>query len=247
MTNADQTESKSQTEINTQPKTLKVWDLPVRFFHWSLVSLFIAAYITNALGTNYFTYHLWCGYAIIVLVSFRIIWGLVGTYHARFSNFVRNPIATAKYAISVVKKTDKHYLGHNPLGAIMVVALLLIILIQAVTGLFTNDEIFNTGPLYAYISDEFSLKLTSLHRQLFYWILGAVLLHIAAVLIHVFFKRDNIIKAMLTGKKSAQDVEHEKSISSSRIILAVIIIVVLALVLAWIITHAPQAVPSSEY
>lgn len=247
MTNADQTESKNQAEPSIQSKALKIWDLPVRFFHWSLVSLFVAAYITNALGTNYFTYHLWCGYAIIVLVSFRIIWGLVGTYHARFSNFVRNPITTAKYAISVFKKTDKHYLGHNPLGAIMVVLLLLVILIQAITGLFTNDEIFNTGPLYAYISDEFSLKLTSLHRQLFYWILGAVLLHIAAVLIHVFFKHDNIIKAMFTGKKSTQGTEHEKSISSSRIILAFVIIVILALVLAWVITHAPQAVSSAEY
>lgn len=246
MTNYEQ-EPTPQTEINVQPKTLKIWDLPVRFFHWSLVSLFIAAYVTNALGTNYFTYHLWCGYAIIVLVSFRIIWGLVGTYHARFSSFVRNPITTLKYAISVFKKTDKHYLGHNPLGAIMVVVLLLTILVQAITGLFTNDEIFNTGPLYGYISDTLSLELTSLHRKLFYWILGAVFLHIAAVLIHVFFKRDNIIKAMFTGNKSAKDAENEIAISSSRVILAIIILVILALILAWVITHAPVAASTEEY
>jgi len=245
MTNSDH-DNTHQTSENSA-KTLKIWDLPVRIFHWSLVILFIAAYITNVLGTNYFKYHLWCGYAIIVLVSFRIVWGIVGTYHARFTTFVRNPVATAKYAINVFKRNDKHYVGHNPLGALMVIALLLTIFIQAVTGLFTNDEIFNTGPLYGYISNELSLKLTSLHRQLFYWILGAVVLHIAAVIIHVFFKRDNIVKAMFTGKKSAQNAESAKSIKSSRLILAGIILVILTVALIWIITHAPTAVSSSEY
>jgi cytochrome b len=160
---------------------------------------------------------------------------------------VRNPFETIKYAISLFKKTDKHYLGHNPLGAIMVVALLLAILIQAVTGLFANDEIFNTGPLYGYITNTLSLQLTSLHRQLFYWILAAVVLHIAAVLIHVVFKRDNIIKAMFTGKKFAQDAENEQSIRSSRIVLAIIILIILALTLTWVIAHAPAAATSEDY
>lgn len=245
----ESTEHPTTIPINKsqEPKTIKVWDLPVRIFHWSLVLLFIAAYITNSLGSDYFKYHLWCGYAVIVLVSFRIIWGLVGTYHARFINFIRNPITTFKYAAATVKNKEKHYAGHNPLGAIMVVILLLTILIQAITGLFTNDEILNLGPLYAYISDELSLNLTSLHRQLFYWILGAVFLHIIAVVVHVFFKRDNIVKAMFTGKKPAKGFEAEKSISSSRVWLAVIIVIVLTLVLAWVITHAPEAVSSAEY
>ncbi|GGY71779.1 hypothetical protein GCM10011613_15820 [Cellvibrio zantedeschiae] len=239
--------STTTTENKTTAKTIKVWDLPVRIFHWLLVLLFIAAYITNSLGTNYFQYHLWCGYALIVLVSFRIIWGLVGTYHARFSNFVRNPITTIKYAINTLRGTEKHYLGHNPLGAIMVIVLLLASLIQGVSGLFTNDEILNVGPLYAYVSDELSLKLTSLHRQLFYWILGAILLHIVAVLVHVFIKRDNIIKAMFTGKKAQQDHAVDQTpISSSRIWLAIIIVIILALVLAWIISHAPTAALSIE-
>lgn len=231
---------------NSQTKnTLKVWDLPLRLFHWSLVILFIAAYATNALGTNYFTYHLWSGYAIIVLVSFRILWGLVGTYHARFFNFVRNPIATAKYALSVLKRKDKHYAGHNPLGAVMVVVLLATILTQAVSGLFGNDEIFNLGPLYGYVSNELSLQLTSLHRKLFYWILGAVVVHILAVLVHVFFKRENIIKAMFTGKKTARDFIDKKSINSSRTWLAGAIVILLSLALAWVIYSAPEAI--SEY
>lgn len=247
MNNINESESITASESSPQPKILKIWDLPVRIFHWSLVILFIAAYVTNSLGAEYFTYHLWTGYTMIVLVSFRILWGVVGTYHARFINFIRNPIATTKYALSFLKKTEQYYAGHNPLGAIMVVALLLGILVQAVTGLFTNDEILNVGPLYAYVTDELSLKLTSLHRQLFYWILGAIFLHIFAVLFHIWFKRDNIIKAMFTGKKNAEGLEGEQSISSSKLWLAIIIVVVLALVLAWVISSAPEAVTSTEY
>ncbi|RYY76455.1 MAG: cytochrome B [Gammaproteobacteria bacterium] len=239
-----------QNDLNQTPapqKKVKIWDIPVRLFHWSLVILFIAAYVTNSLGPSYFNYHLWCGYAIIVLVSFRIVWGLVGTYHARFINFVRDPFSTAKYAFSLFTKKDPHHVGHNPLGAVMVVLLLVAILIQAITGLFTNDEIFNLGPLYAYVSDELSLQLTSLHRQLFYWILGAIGLHIAAVLLHVFLKRDNIIKAMFTGEKEVQDDTDVKPIKSSRILLAIIIVLILAFILAWTISTAPEAVVDPGY
>lgn len=111
--------SNQPIEQPTELTHLRVWDLPVRIFHWLLVILFAAAYITHVLGTDYFIYHLWSGYAMLVLVSFRILWGFVGSYHARFSNFVRNPIATIKYAFSIFKKNDKHYAGHNPLGALI--------------------------------------------------------------------------------------------------------------------------------
>ncbi|MET0355726.1 MAG: cytochrome b/b6 domain-containing protein [Cellvibrio sp.] len=245
MTQPNQNEINENSQATT--KTVKIWDLPVRVFHWSLVILFITAYVTNSLGPNYFKYHLWSGYALIILVVFRLIWGLVGTYHARFINFVSNPVATIKYALSVFKRKDAHYLGHNPLGAVMVVVLLLAILVQAVTGLFTNDEIINLGPLYAYVSDELSLELTSLHRQLFYWIVGAVVLHIAAVLFHLWFKRDNIIKAMFTGNKNAENVVDAKPIKSSKIWLAVIIVIVLTLILIWVISNAPEASISTEY
>jgi cytochrome b len=242
-------DQKNNQPLTQAPKLayLRIWDLPVRIFHWLLVILFAAAYITHILGTDYFIYHLWSGYAMLVLVSFRILWGFVGSYYARFSNFVRNPIATIKYAFSVLKKTDQHHAGHNPLGALMVIALLLGLLVQAVTGLFTNDEIFNLGPLYTYVSDELSLSLTSLHRQLYYWILGAVILHIAAVLIHQFLKREKIINAMFTGEKAAKGLESETSISSSKIWLAIILIVVLSLLLTWVVINAPEVMSELDY
>jgi cytochrome b len=243
---------RNNTELKaaSSSKTIKIWDVPVRIFHWSLVLLFIAAYVTNNLGSDYFTYHVWSGYALIVLVSFRIVWGLVGTYHARFNHFVKNPIATALYALSVFKKKDKHYLGHNPLGAVMVVMLLITILIQGITGLFANDEIFNLGPLYAYINDDLSLQLTSLHRQLFYWILGAVTLHILAVIVHVIVKRDNIIKSMFTGKKNVPAAEAEGAslpddqvaIGSSKIWRAFVILITLIAILTTVLLTAPETV-----
>ena len=128
----------------------------------------------------------------------------------------------------------------------MVVVLLLAILVQAITGLFTNDEIFNLGPLYAYVSEELSLQVTSLHRQLFYWILGAIALHILAVIFHVIFKRDNIARAMFSGKKNLptseesqpQTSDDQVSIKSSKIILAIFILVVLIAILAAVVLTA---------
>lgn len=228
-------------------KHIKIWDLPVRIFHWLLVLTLIAAYVTNSLGVSYFKYHVWCGYTVIVLVCFRILWGFVGTYHSRFTSFVRDPVTTFKYAINYFKRHTSHYAGHNPLGAVMVVVLLVGLLAQAVSGLFANDEIFNLGPLYGYVSNELSLSLTSLHRQLFYWIMGAVALHIIAVLVHVFFKRENIIKAMFTGKKSLMFYSGIRPITSSRIWLAIVIIVLVSAGLAWIILHAPEAVSDAGY
>ncbi|RYG18024.1 MAG: cytochrome B [Chitinophagaceae bacterium] len=226
---------------------VKIWDLPVRLFHWLLVITIAAAYITNSLGINYFKYHAWCGYAVIVLVVFRIVWGFVGTYHAKFSSFIRNPVTTFKYSISYFKRHSSHYAGHNPLGAVMVVIFLVTLFAQAVTGLFSNDEIFNVGPLYNYVSAELSLQLTSLHRQLFYWIMGAVVLHVLAVLIHVFFKRENIIKSMITGNKPRSFYSEVRPLKSSRVWLALLIIILVAAGLAWIIFQAPEPIMDVGY
>jgi len=224
--------------INSQ---LKIWDLPTRVFHWLLVLSFIAAYVTNWLGVSYFTYHLWAGYFVIILLVFRILWGVVGTHHAQFVNFVRHPIESVTYALHLTKGKAKSYPGHNPLGALMVLTLLLVLLLQAVTGLFANDEIFNIGPLYGYISHELSLKLTAVHKELFYWILGAVGIHVGAVFFYVFVKRENLIKAMITGKKPAHGLAEVKVIESSRIWLALLLIVIISALLAWVIVAAPEA------
>jgi cytochrome b len=218
-----------------------VWDLPVRIFHWTLVVAIIAAFVTNKLGVAYFKYHVWCGYVVLVLVAFRIIWGLVGTRHARFRNFVRGPATIWRY----LRGRAVQSAGHNPLGALMVLTLLVGLLIQAVTGLFGNDEIFNVGPLYGYIDNELSLRLTSLHRQLFYWIAGAIAAHIIAVIAYRVFKQEKLTQAMVTGRKP--DVATDDAIETSRTLLAVIIVVVLAALLAWLVLSAPTAISDISY
>jgi len=220
----------------------KVWDLPVRLFHWTLATAFLGAFVTNRLGVSYFKYHVWCGYAVIVLVSFRILWGFVGTYHAQFKHFLRGPVTTLRYAARLFRGKAAAHLGHNPLGAWMVILLLAGLAVQAVTGLFSNDEIFNTGPLVGYVTKEMSLRLTSLHRHLFYWVAAAVALHILAVIAHRVFDQTDLVRAMITGSKQNRLGETAKSISSSRIWLAIVLIVALAGGLAFVVAHAPLAV-----
>jgi cytochrome b len=233
----DASTSNSLTEYATR----KVWDWPVRLFHWLLVLSVLGAYVTHRLGIEYFKYHLWCGYATIVLVVFRIIWGVVGTRHARFRHFVRSPSVTFRYGLELLRGVHAPYAGHNPLGALMVLALLASLLVQAVTGLVANDEIFNTGPLYGYVDPQRSLELTSLHRQLFYWIVAFIALHVLAVLIHLVFKKENLVHALLTGRKPATHVAEHEEVGSSRIVLALVIVCGIAGLLIWLVRTAPVA------
>jgi cytochrome b len=222
-----------------------VWDLPVRIFHWLLVTAFLGAFVTNRLGVAYFKWHVLCGYAVIVLIAFRIVWGIVGTRHARFWNFVRGPGETLRYVLGLIRGHAPTYAGHNPLGALMVVVLLPALGVQAIVGLFGNDEIVNYGPLYGYVSDAVSLRLTSLHRHLFYWIAGAVSLHVAAVLAHRVFKGERLVKAMITGRKPSQIVGAHEAIRASRSWLAALVVVLLIGALAWIVEAAPNAIASN--
>jgi len=222
-----------------------VWDLPVRVFHWLLVTAFVGAFVTNKLGVAYFGWHVLCGYAVIVLVAFRIVWGVVGTRHALFRNFVRGPIETLRYAASVLRGRPPAYAGHNPLGALMVVVLLLALGVQAILGLFGNDEIVNVGPLYGYVSDAVSLRLTSLHRHLFYWIAAAIGIHVAAVLIHRVFHGERLVKAMISGRKPSHIVGAHDAIHASRSWLAALVVVLLVGALAWVVETAPAAVASN--
>ncbi|HMK89564.1 MAG TPA: cytochrome b/b6 domain-containing protein [Methylocystis sp.] len=218
-----------------------VWDWPVRFFHWSLVLAFLGAFVTNKLGVKYFTLHVWCGYAVIALVAFRIFWGFLGPRHARFASFVRGPKAVLGYLYALGRGRRTRYAGHNPVGALMVLTLLALLGAQAILGLFANDEIFNVGPLAGLVSKSVSLGFTSLHRKLFYWIAGAVALHVIAVVAHVRFKGENIVLAMITGKKPAHLVRPGHAIASSRSVYAVAIFVAVAAGLTALLQLAPAA------
>ena len=219
----------------------KVWDLPIRLFHWILVGAFVGAFVTNRLGVSYFKYHVWCGYAVIVLVAFRVIWGLVGTRHAKFAHFIKGPLEILRYARDLSRGHASRFAGHNPLGALMVVALLLALGAQASFGLFSNDEIFNVGPLYGYVGKDLGLQLTSLHRKLFYWIAMAVAVHIAAVIFYAIVKREALIRAMITGGKPSHVVGPGDTIASSRSLRALLILVAISGAFALLLHFAPAS------
>jgi cytochrome b len=227
--------------VASADESRRVWDLPVRIVHCLLVAALVGAYATHKAGVEYFRYHAWCGYTVVVLSAFRILWGFVGTKHARFTSFVRGPRVTIDYLLDLVRGRHPAHAGHNPLGAWMVVFLLAALFAQGVTGLFANDEIFNTGPLYGHVAESTSLVLTSWHRRIFDWILYAVLLHVAAVLAHRVFARQDLIGPMFSGRKPAAVVGADEAIGSSRLWLAVLLLAAVAGVVGWLVAHAPDA------
>lgn len=224
-----------------RPARELVWDLPVRLMHWTLVLAVAGSWATQELEGDWFKYHLWCGYTVLLVVLTRLIWGFVGTRHARFGAFVRGPAAVLGYARALLRGEPVNFVGHNPLGALMVLALLALLLVQALTGLFANDQIMSTGPLYGHVTGATSDRLTTFHKQLFNLLLVAIALHVVAALAYLFFKHENLILPMLTGRKSGSVVAPEERIAASRSWLAALILATLGAVLYVVIQRAPEA------
>jgi cytochrome b len=184
---------------------IRVWDLPVRLFHWLLVLSVAGLFITEQLGGNYMEWHKKLGYFVLGLILFRIMWGVIGSQHARFASFLRGPATILKYLRDIKNPAAPRWLGHNPLGALSVVAFLVVIAVQAVTGLFADDEILMTGPYADAVSKEVSGLLTKIHKINSKVIIGLVVMHLLAIGYYVFIKRDNLVKPMITGEKSSKD------------------------------------------
>jgi cytochrome b len=180
---------------------LRVWDLPVRLFHWALVVLLAISFTTAQIGGNALQYHEWSGFSVLALVLFRVLWGFLGSTHARFADFLRGPRAALAYARSLLRGPIVFYAGHNPLGGWMVVLLLASLLLQAGTGLFANDDIMMEGPLAEHVSKDTSDLLTRVHKINFKVLLTLLVVHVAAALFYLSVKRENLIRPMVTGYK----------------------------------------------
>ena len=174
----------------TPPATVKVWDPLVRVFHWALASLFLVAYAT---GDDIEKVHIAAGYTIAGLVAFRVIWGLIGPRHARFSNFVRSPRATLLYLRDVMLFRAPRCIGHNPAGGAMIVALLVLISGSCITG-----YMLTTGAWWG------SKALGEVHEAFANVTVGLVVFHVLGVLLASFEHRENLVKAMFTGRKRAE-------------------------------------------
>ena len=212
---------------------IEIWDWPLRLFHWLLVLSVVSAVITGELGGNLIDWHGRFGMLIIGLLVFRIIWGFVGTTHARFASFFPTP-----ERIKVYLQGQWQGFGHNPLGALSVLALLSVLAILTASGLFANDDIAFQGPLFGLVDKSISDRLSGLHNLIFNLLILLVVLHLAAIAFYAGVKKDNLVGPMLTGKK---DVARDHAGSSLKVgmarLLAALAISCLAI---WGISNAPQ-------
>lgn len=224
-------------------KRIKLWDLPTRIFHWSLFALVAAAIISGQVGGNAIDLHGKLGLAIVGLVVFRIVWGFAGSTYARFSQFFPTPSTIAAY-----RRGEWQGLGHNPIGALAVFALLALVLAQAVGGLFANDDIAFRGPLFALVGKELSDQITGLHHLASNLLIALVVLHVAAILFYRHVKKNNLILPMITGWKDVADGQGESARGGGAIAFVVALVIALGAVYAasgaWL-PPTPPAPPAS--
>jgi len=188
--------------------TIRIWDLPTRLFKWTLVVLVIFQVVTGKMAGGWLAWHIWCGYAILTLLIFRILWGLVGSTTARFSHFVKGPFAGLHHIRELLSSSAPREVGHNAVGGWMVIALILALLVQASSGLFTEDDLGmgDGGPLVGAARESWVKSMTSLHHFWINLIYILVALHVLAAVLYLIVKKQDLIVPMITGRKTRDDV-----------------------------------------
>jgi len=194
--------------------SILVWDVPTRLFHWLLVFLVALAWITGESEGSMFTVHKLAGYGVAVLLVFRVIWGFAGSRHSRFSDFVRPWREVFAHIKGMLSLRPARTLGHNPLGGWMALLLLLVLAAQVGTGLFAADDGLG-GPLAGAVSSGTAHAVAELHEGLSGALLGLLGLHIIGVLVESLLTRDNLVRAMITGRKALTPGEAEAGQSAA--------------------------------
>ena len=189
-------------ESVTMPTAVKVWDLPTRLFHW----LLLASVCGSALSVFYFenmAWHAYCGYVVLTLLLFRLAWGFTGGHWSRFASF----IPSVQRSLAYLRQPDNwQQPGHNPLAAWSVWSMLIVLFMQVASGLCADDDAGFSGPVSALVSNRAVELLTFYHADIGKWILGLLIgLHLGAVLFHTFYKRQPLVRAMVSGYRLWQD------------------------------------------
>ncbi len=195
--------------VVVEVRSIRVWDLPTRLFHWLLAIAVVGSFVSVKIGGNAMEWHARFGYLALSLLGFRWCWGFLGSRYARFGQFMKGP----KAILAEIRGALPVSPGHNPLGALSVVALLLGFSVQAVLGLMTTDDIAFDGPLVKYISSDLVSMASGLHQQMEWVLIGLVVLHVGAIIFHARVRRHNLVPAMIHGD---QQVPSESSAVSAR-------------------------------
>jgi cytochrome b len=192
----------TETDLAQVPQTVRVWDLPTRSFHWLLVILVVFSIASAHVGGGAMVWHMRSGYAIFTLLAFRFVWGFAGGRWSRFRSFLYAPATTLRYLRGASLPHEHHHVGHNPLGAGSVFALLGVLTLQVATGLVADDEIAANGPLMKYVSTATSSTATSWHHGFGQWLIIVLAsLHIGAIAFYWRRRRQNLVAPMLHGDK----------------------------------------------
>ncbi len=213
---------------------IRVWDLPTRLFHWTLAVAVLGLVVTANLGGNWMIWHMRLGYSVFALLLFRFVWGFVGGRWSRFTHFVYGPAQVLRYIRGQGNQTQA--VGHSPLGALSVFALLFMLSAQVGTGLFSDDEIAFFGPLVSLVSSDTVALLTWYHKNIGKpALIGLVVLHILAVLYYRFVKRSDLLGAMIGGDKLL-DHHTENSADGPRERLLAVLVLALCVMAVWWVT-----------
>lgn len=176
-----------------------VWDAPTRLFHWLAACLVAAAYGTWRL--NWMDWHAWIGDALLALLLFRLLWGILGSETARFSAFLARPRQVAHHLARTLRREPDRQIGHNPAGGWMVMLLLALMLGETLTGIYVNNDVADEGPLTELVPAPIANLITDLHRILWQALVAAVALHLTAIVVYAVAKRQNLVLPMITGRK----------------------------------------------
>lgn len=219
-------------------RAIRVWDLPTRLFHWLLAAALVGSVVSGLVGGNALVWHIRLGLVVFTLLGFRLLWGVVGGRWSRFASFLYAPGTVLRYWRGEHRPGDHFEVGHNPLGAFSVFALIAVLLLQVATGLVADDEIATTGPLNRFVSNALGLKATAWHIAYGKWLLLAlVALHVGAIVVYRL-RGQNLVKPMLTGDKDLpSDVPPSTDSIASRATAAVLLLAVAA-VAVWIARQA---------
>ncbi len=217
-------------------RRIRVWDLPTRLFHWLLAACVIGSIVSAKVGGNAMVWHFRLGYAILALLAFRLVWGLVGGHWSRFTRFACSPVTLVRYLRGRTSAADHLDVGHSPTGALSVLAMLALLAVQVASGLVADDEIANAGPLVRFVSGATSRLATAWHKGWGQWlILGLVALHLAAIAFHAAKRRD-LVGPMLTGDKRLPEGVPASADGAGARLLALALMAVCAAGVAWLVS-----------